>query len=152
MRSSTPLNLVLPALLVGLLPITHPAAAAMPVLELNLGIHVIRAEVAYNDSTRMQGLMQRDHLEQNQGMLFVFSELDRHCMWMKNTLIPLSVAFLDDRGVIINVEEMLPHTENTHCATAKSRFALEMNRGWFKKHGLGSGVKVQGIERAPAPQ
>lgn len=128
------------------------SGADLPVIELNAGIHVIRAEVAYTYASRARGLMRRDRMQPNQGMLFVFRELDRPCMWMKNTLIPLSVAFMDDAGTIINIEDMSPQTENSHCAGAPARFALEMNLGWFKKRGLGSGAKLQGIDRAPAPQ
>lgn len=121
-------------------------------MELHAGIHVIRAEVAYTTPVRMQGLMHRERLGPNQGMLFVFTETDRHCMWMKNTLIPLSVAFLDEKGAIINVEDMQPQTENSHCAKAPARFALEMTLGWFKDHGALNGSKIQGVERAPAPE
>ena len=132
--------------------VTASAVAQMRILELSAGIHVIRAEVAATFPERAQGLMNRKELGPNQGMLFVFPDLDRPCMWMKNTLIPLSVAFIDDKGAIINVEEMLPLTENSHCASAPARYALEMDAAWFKKHGLGAGAKVKGVERAPAPQ
>ena len=125
--------------------------AQQPVLELSAGIHVIRAEVASTFPTRAQGLMHRQHLDPNQGMLFVFPELELHCMWMKNTLIPLSVAFINEKGVIINVEEMAPQTEDSHCAKTPARYALEMNGAWFKGHGLGAGTRIDGIERAPAP-
>ncbi len=128
------------------------SAAQAPLLELNTGIHVIHVEVAYTVPERTQGLMFRDHLGRNQGMLFVFPDLGQPCMWMRNTLVPLSVAFLDDKGVIINVEDMAPKTENSHCAKAPVRFALEMTLGWFKDHGALPGSKVQGVERAPAPQ
>jgi uncharacterized membrane protein (UPF0127 family) len=128
------------------------AFAQGPILELNAGIHVIRAEVAYTVEVRMQGLMHRDHLGPNQGMLFVFPDLDQPCMWMKNTLIPLSVAFLDDKGAIINVEDMAPQTETSHCAKAPARYALEMDLGWFKSHGAAAGSRILGVERAPKPQ
>jgi hypothetical protein len=127
------------------------ASAELPQLELNAGIHVIRAEVANTFPARGRGLMQRDHLEPNQGMLFVFDDVNLHCMWMKNTLIRLSVAFLDEKGAIINIAEMAPQTEISHCASRPARFALEMNQGWFAKKGLMAGTRIQGIERAPAP-
>jgi hypothetical protein len=73
-------------------------------------------------------------------------------MWMKNTFIPLSVAFLDETGRIINVEDMQPHTENNHCAAKPARYALEMNIGWFKRRGLKAGTTLAGIDRAPGPQ
>jgi uncharacterized membrane protein (UPF0127 family) len=135
-----------------LIPAATLAMAQVPVLELNAGIHVIHAEVAYTNAVRMQGLMHREHLGPNKGMLFVFPEAGEQCMWMKNTLIPLSVAFIDDKGAIINVEDMAPQTLDSHCAKAPARFALEMDLGWFKKHGAANGSKIGGIERAPAPQ
>jgi len=121
-------------------------------LELTAGINVVRAEVAATFGERAQGLMNREKMAPNEGMLFVFAEVERPCMWMKNTMLPLSVAFIDEKGAIINVEEMAPQTENSHCATADARYALEMNAAWFKKHGLGAGTKIKGLEKAPAPQ
>jgi uncharacterized protein len=141
-------TLLAPALLLA----AFPAAAEGPVLDLTSGIHVIHAEVAYTNAVRMQGLMHREHLGPNQGMLFVFPDLGEQCMWMKNTLIPLSVAFIDTKGAIINVEDMAPQTLDTHCAKAPARYALEMDLGWFRKHGAGKGSRIAGIERAPEPQ
>lgn len=130
-----------------------PAVAQqMPHMDLSIGMYRINAEVAANQPDRMQGLMQRTGMAANQGMLFVFPLAARHCMWMRNTLIPLSVAFIDDAGKIINVEEMLPKTENNHCAAAPARFALEMNKGWFAAKGFSRGARVAGLEYAPAPQ
>lgn len=127
------------------------AAQAQGVLELSAGIHRIRAEVANTYDSRAQGLMHRKNLAANDGMLFVFPQSAQHCMWMRNTLIPLSVAFLDEQGRIINVEEMSPQTEDNHCASKPARFALEMNVGWFKNRGLGQGVSLIGIEKSPPP-
>lgn len=127
-------------------------AQEMPVIELTAGIHRIEAEVAYTQPTRMVGLMNRRTMPKHRGMLFVFDAEGRHCMWMRNTFIPLAVAFLDEQGRIINVEEMQPRTENNHCAAKPARFALEMNAGWFKTRGLGAGTAIVGIERAPAPR
>jgi len=121
------------------------AAAQAPVVQLNAGMHLIRAEVAADNGTRMTGLMHRASLPANAGMLFVFEEAAAHCMWMKNTLIPLSVAFLDERGAIINVEEMKPQTEDSHCARRPARYALEMNRGWFASRGIKPGSRIGGI-------
>ena len=121
-------------------------------LALNAGIHRIKAEIAADQPTRMQGLMQRKHLPVNHGMLFVFPVADRHCMWMRNTLIPLSVAFLDAEGKILNIENMQPQTEENHCASAPAHFALEMNSGWFASKGIRAGQRIGGIGKAPPPR
>jgi uncharacterized membrane protein (UPF0127 family) len=117
----------------------------LPVVQLNAGMHLIRAEVAADYGSRMTGMMFRATMAPNAGMLFVFDTDERQCMWMKNTLIPLSVAFIDEHGTIINVEEMAPQTENSHCATRPSRYALEMNRGWFAARGIKAGSRIGGI-------
>ena len=127
-----------------------PAAAQLPVVELSAGMHLIRAELADSFAARMQGLMHRQSLDRNAGMLFVFEEAGIHCMWMKNTLIPLSVAFLDDAGAIINIADMQPHSEETHCAQRPARYALEMSRGWFARRGVKPGAKLRGL--APLPK
>jgi len=121
-------------------------------ISLNAGMHIIRAEVVNTMASRSQGLMFRKSLGPNQGMLFVFDVSERHCMWMKNTLIPLSVAFVDEQGVILNVEEMKPQTEDTHCARGQARYALEMTEGWFSKRGLQAGLRLGGIDKAPGPK
>ena len=128
------------------------ASAEMPRMELSVGFHRIEAEVAANQENRALGLMHRKSMGSNQGMLFVFPVAARHCMWMRNTLIPLAVAFLDDEGRIINVEEMKPQTENNHCAAAPARFALEMNKGWFAAKGIQNGMRIGGVEKSPRPQ
>ena len=128
------------------------SGAEMPRMDLTAGFHRIDAEVAADQANRMQGLMQRRAMGANQGMLFVFSQATRHCMWMRNTFLPLSVAFLDDEGRILNVEDMQPQTEDHHCAAGPARFALEMNIGWFADKGLKAGTRIGGIERAPRPQ
>lgn len=127
-------------------------AQTMPQMELSAGIHRIVAEVAATDPDRQRGLMQRTGLGPNQGMLFVFPLASRHCMWMKNTLISLSVAFIGEDGKIINIADMQPQTEDNHCAEGPARYALEMTQGWFRSRGLGAGVKLNGIDKAPAPR
>jgi uncharacterized membrane protein (UPF0127 family) len=122
-----------------------PALAQPPVTQLNAGMHLIRAEVVSDPGTRAQGLMYRKSMAQNAGMLFIFDEAAVHCMWMKNTLIPLSVAFIDDRGAIVNIAEMEPQTEASHCAAQPVRYALEMNRGWFAARGVKPGSRLGGI-------
>lgn len=128
-----------------------PARAQLPVMELTAGVYLIRAEVAYTFETRAQGLMFRKSLAPNEGMLFVFPQAAAHCMWMKNTLIPLSVAFVDESGKIVSISEMLPQTETSHCAAAPARFALEMNRGWFSAKRIKPGALIAGLNKAPAP-
>ncbi len=122
----------------------------LPLLELSAGMHRIEAEVAATAESRQTGMMLRTAMPSHRGMLFVFTESTKHCMWMRNTLLPLSVAFLDEKGRILNVEEMQPKTENNHCAVKPARYALEMNPGWFRSRGLGAGVAISGIDRAPA--
>ena len=132
-----------------LLPCLAQAQAQppLPAVQLSAGMHVIHAEVAADFTTRMQGLMQRESLGPNAGMLFVFDEVSTHCMWMKNTLIPLSVAFVDQDGTITNIADMQPHSEQSHCASRPALFALEMTKGWFAQRGIKTGAKLGGLER-----
>jgi uncharacterized protein len=116
-----------------------------PVITLNAGIHVIKAEVAANDAEREQGLMFRNKLGPNEGMVFLFEGPAQVCMWMKNTLIPLSVAFVDGDGKIINIEDMQPQTTNSHCTKKPARYALEMNQGWFRQRNLKPGLEIEGL-------
>ncbi len=118
---------------------------ALPTIRINAGIHVIQAEVAGNTATRMQGLMLRKAMAQGAGMLFLFDESAGQCMWMKNTLIPLSVAFIDEAGEIVNIADMQPLDETSHCALRPARYALEMNQGWFKRRGIAPGTHIDGI-------
>lgn len=122
----------------------------LPTTTLNAGIHLIQAEVAGTPAARSQGLMRRKAMAQGAGMLFLFDESAAHCMWMKNTLIPLSVAFIDERGQIVNIADMQPLDETSHCASRPARYALEMNQGWFKKRGIVAGARIQGLERFSA--
>ena len=126
-----------------------PALADLPQITLSVNGHKLTAEVANTDPSRTEGLMHRRILPENRGMLFVFADISRHAMWMMNTHVPLSVAFLDEGGVIINIEDMKPHTQDSHAAAKPAKYALEMNRGWFQKRGIKAGAKVEGIERAP---
>lgn len=128
------------------------SAQELPRIELTAGLHRIDAEVVNTQASRMRGLMMRKSMPVQRGMLFVFDADAQHCMWMKNTLLPLSVAFIDQRGVILNIEEMKPQTENTHCAIKPARYALEMNAGWFARRGIKPGTALKGIDRAPPPR
>ena len=123
-------------------------AQAVPVVQLQAGMHLIRAEVAADFASRAQGLMYRSAMPSNAGMLFIFDEASAQCMWMKNTLIPLSVAFIDEHGAVINIEDMAPQTEDSHCARKPARYALEMNRGWFAARGIKPGSRIGGIPGA----
>ena len=116
-----------------------------PRVKLTAGMYVIDAAVAANDPDREQGLMYRTHLGPNEGMLFVFGENAVHCFWMKNTLIPLSIAFLRADGTITDIDEMQAETTNNHCPRNNGVFALEMPKGWFAAHGIQPGTKIQGL-------
>ena len=122
--------------------------AEMPQIVLSVNGHKLTAEVARTDADRAQGLMHRRMLPENRGMLFVFDSVAYHGMWMMNTYIPLSVAFLDEAGVIINIEDMKPHTRDSHYAARPARYALEMNLGWFRKRGISPGMKIEGLNKA----
>ncbi len=132
-----------------LLCLATAAHAQLPETTLSVNGHKLTAEVADSDATRMQGLMYRRILPENRGMLFVFDNVALHAMWMMNTYIPLSVAFIDDRGVIINIEDMKPHTRDPHPAAKPARYALEMKLGWLKTRGIKAGAKMEGMELAP---
>jgi uncharacterized membrane protein (UPF0127 family) len=124
-------------------------AQQLPVAELKAGLHLIRAEVAADFSSRGRGLMFRKSLAPNAGMLFIFEAASIHCMWMKNTYIPLSVAFLDEQGTIVSISDMQPQSEETHCAAKPSLYALEMEQGWFAKRGIKPGMKLAGLDKLP---
>jgi uncharacterized membrane protein (UPF0127 family) len=113
-------------------------------IPLTAGMHVIQAEVAASPQERAIGLMHRKSMPANNGMLFVFEEAQPQCFWMKNTLLPLSIAFLDDAGQVVNIADMKPLDESSHCSAKPVRFALEMNQGWFAKRGIKAGSKLGG--------
>ncbi|SDC27442.1 DUF192 domain-containing protein [Paraburkholderia lycopersici] len=116
-----------------------------PRVKLTAGMFVIDAAVAANDADREQGLMYRTQLGPNEGMLFVFGENAVHCFWMKNTLIPLSIAFIRADGTITDIDEMQAETTNNHCPRNNGTFALEMPKGWFTSKGIKPGMKIQGL-------
>jgi uncharacterized membrane protein (UPF0127 family) len=117
------------------------------VISLTAGIHVIQAEVVAKEVERQQGLMFREKMGPNEGMVFLFDTPAKVCMWMKNTLLPLSVAFIDEDGRIVNIENMMPHTTDSHCAKKPVRYALEMNQGWFKQKNIKPGTMIGGLPR-----
>jgi uncharacterized membrane protein (UPF0127 family) len=128
----------------------HSAASAqqapqeLPTTTLTAGMHNIAAQVARTEQQRQIGLMFRKQMATHEGMLFVFEEPSTQCFWMRNTLIPLSAAFVDDEGTIVNVEDMAPQTDASHCSKKPVRYVLEMNQGWFAKRGLKPGFKLSG--------
>lgn len=128
-----------------------PRQDTLPIQPISIGIQLIQAEVASTPMQREIGLMNRRSLPPNGGMLFVFDEKNTECMWMRNTLIALSVAFINDDGTIANIEEMKPQTDDTHCAVVPVRYALEMNAAWFSKRGIKPGARVSGIPASRAP-
>lgn len=127
---------------------------ADPLLTFPLRIksHEIRVEVANTEKSMRKGLMFRDRLAEDSGMVFVYSMPDIQAMWMKNTRIPLSVAFADANGRILNIEDMEPHSEKAHSSKGAAAYALEMNRGWFRQRGIGPGDRIEGLERLPRPK
>jgi uncharacterized protein len=120
-----------------------------PRTQLTIGMYVIDAAVAANQADREQGLMYRKSLQPNEGMLFVFGENAGHCFWMKNTLIPLSIAFIRADGTITDLDEMQAETENNHCPTHNGVYALEMSKGWFASKGIQPGMQIKGLPPAP---
>lgn len=116
----------------------------LPTTSLTAGMHVIKAEVAQSPREHQIGLMWRTSMGANEGMIFVFPQEAKQCFWMKNTLIPLAIAFVADDGRIVNIDEMQAQTEQSHCSTEPVRFVLEMNKGWFSKKGLKAGDKLGG--------
>jgi uncharacterized protein len=116
----------------------------LPAIKLSAGMHVIQAELAQTPEERSTGLMFRKTMATNDGMLFAFEAPGQQCFWMKNTLLPLSVAFIADDGSVVNIESMKPQTLDSHCSTKPVRFVLEMNEGWFAKRGIKAGTKLQG--------
>lgn len=111
-------------------------------IDIKAGMHLIKAEVAADGPTRTKGLMMRERLGANEGMIFVFPDKAGHCFWMRNTLVALSIAFLDDDGTITNIEDMKPQTEDSHCPVRAVRYALEMEQGWFARRGVKAGARL----------
>jgi len=111
---------------------------------LRAGMHQIQAQLAQSPEQRAIGLMHRKDMPQHEGMLFVFESRETQCFWMKNTLLPLSIAFVADDGRIVSIADMKPLDETSHCSAEPVRYALEMNQGWFAKRGLKAGAKLAG--------
>lgn len=111
---------------------------------LSAGMHRIDVQVALTPEQRQIGLMLRKEMPLYEGMLFVFEQPATQCFWMRNTLIPLTAAFVADDGRIVNLVDMKPMTTQSHCSEKAVRFVLEMNQGWFAKRGIKAGFKLAG--------
>jgi uncharacterized membrane protein (UPF0127 family) len=123
------------------------ADAGFKTAQIKVGAHLLKVEIAASDPQRERGLMFREKMARDDGMLFVFDEPAYHSMWMKNTLIPLSVAFLDSQGTILNILDMEPQTLDAHMAAGPAVYAIETNKGWFAAKKIKAGDKVTGLPR-----
>ena len=139
-------GLFIAALLTTAVPVQAQDAPQMNLQRVKLlaGMHQIDAQIAFNAEQRQTGLMFRKDMPQHEGMIFVFDQPAQQCFWMKNTLLPLSAAFVADDGTIVNIEDMKPQMLDAHCSTKPVRYVLEMNKGWFAKKGIKAGAKLQG--------
>lgn len=141
-------------LLLALLSLNAAWAQEGPQLNLNrikisAGMHQIDTQLATNPQERQIGLMNRPSMPTHEGMLFVFEEPAQQCFWMKNTLLPLTAAFVAEDGTIVNLEDMKPQTTESHCSQKPVRYVLEMNQGWFAKRGIKAGFKLSGAPFKP---
>jgi uncharacterized protein len=149
MASAVPANIErLIALFLTLL-LSAPLRAEMPVAQLRISGHVLTVEIAHTEAARTRGLMFRQSMDESRGMLFIFPQPGRHGMWMMNTDIPLSVAFVDEKGIILNIADMMPRTATGHRSTAAAKYAIEMNLGWFAARNVKPGDQVTGLEKLP---
>ncbi len=121
----------------------------LPLVRLQAGMHLINAQVAQTPQSQQIGLMHRRSMPSNEGMLFVFGQAQIQCFWMKNTLIPLSAAFVREDGTIVNIADMTPLSEVTHCSKEPVRFVLEMNQGWFAQRRIQPGQRLSGKPFGP---
>lgn len=133
------------------IPVGKPQTG-LPTIVLKVGGQSVRADIANTEATRQTGLMYRQKMGKQEGMLFVFPDIGYHAMWMRNTLIPLSVAYTNERGVILSIHEMQALTEVAHQSAGPARYALEMNAGWFSANKVTVGETIKGLDKAPKPQ
>ncbi len=131
-------------LLVGSVSCAQDQPQDLPAIQLSAGIHLIESQFAMTPQQHSIGLMFRMVMAPSEGMLFVFAEAKQQCFWMKNTLLPLSAAFIADDGSVVNIEDMQPGTLDRHCSRKPVRFVLEMHLGWFAQRGLRAGARLQG--------
>jgi len=111
---------------------------------LTAGMHVIQTELAITPEQQQIGMMFRRSMGTNEAMLFIEEKPAVRCFWMRNTLIPLSIAFLADDGTVVNIADMKPQSDESHCSAQPVRYALEMNAGWFAKRGVKPGSRIRG--------
>ena len=128
------------------------AQSALPEVALSIKGHKLTAEVAATDGSRTTGLMHRRMMPENRGMLFVFASAQPQSFWMMNTHIPLSIAYIDEHGVIVNITDMKPLTTDPHPSAKPAKYALEMNQGWFAKRSIKAGTRIDGLKDAPPAQ
>jgi uncharacterized protein len=163
-----PVSTVASLVIAGLITITSPAAFAqkspatpteqgkpqtgLPKIALKAGGQTVTADIAATDETRQKGMMFRTKMAKNEGMLFVFPQIGYHAMWMRNTLINLSVAYMDEQGKILSIHEMEALNETSHQSAGPARYALEMNAMWFTKNKVKVGDVIKGLEKAPKPK
>jgi hypothetical protein len=124
--------------------LAQDAQMDLPRVRLVAGMHQIDAQVAQTPDQRATGLMFRKQMPAQEGMLFVFEQAGVQCFWMKNTLLPLTAAFIGDDGEVVNLADMKPQTTDSHCSARPVRYVLEMNQGWFAKKGIKPGMKLSG--------
>lgn len=142
---------MLPAALAICLPVAALSAPAidmqpqlhLPRTELAIGGHKIQVQLAQTLGEKQTGLMYRTRMPQDEGMLFVFEETGTQCFWMRNTLLPLTAAFVADDGTIVNLADMQPQSDAQHCSSRPVRYVLEMHQGWFSRHGIRPGMRVR---------
>ncbi len=124
-------------------------AADLPTVDLSIAGHKVVAEVAATNDARTTGLMYRFSLLPDHGMLFVFAAPQPLAFWMRNTYVPLSIAFIGANGRILNIEDMAPRTDDGHPSKGAALYTLEMKKGWFADHDIKAGDRVDGLDKAP---
>ncbi len=144
MKILTSVVLALAANLVGVAQAQDQPQMNLTRIKITAGMHLIDTQVAATPEQRTIGLMHRAEMPTAEGMLFVFEQAGQQCFWMKNTLLPLTAAFVADDGTIVNLADMKPQTTDSHCSAQPVRYVLEMNQGWFKKKGIQAGFKLGG--------
>ena len=150
LRSLLPVSWLIAAMLLSVMPLVASAQVnkGLPIVEFSIKNVKLKAEIAADNNTRSTGLMNRFSLAPDHGMLFVFAQSEPLAFWMKNCFIPLSIAYIDAKGVIVNIVDMKPQDESTYPSGAPAMFALEMKQGWFKERGIVIGDKLIGLDKA----